>query len=659
MTLHSGFKMTNIFYLNKTLVVIVFFIAQCNLLLSQGKPEKPNRLGRELGITQAKDSSEKPLPKISEYLIISSENDTTYVDTTLSIKKEYKFNYLRKDEFGLIPFSNMGQTYNSLTHNFQNTSLMPGIGARAKHYFFWEVDDVNYYRVPTPLTELFFKTAFEQGQTTDAFFTINTSPQFNFSIAYKGLRSLGKYQHILASSGNFRFTTNYQAKNERYFMKTHIVTQDLLNQENGGLQDDNVQYFETGDPEFLDRSIFTVNFENAENLLKSKRFYLDHNYYLISKTDSLSKNKLSIGHIMSFEDKYYQFDQTSSDSYFGQSNASTGLKDRSSLEYFYNQFQLNYSNNIIGNLQFNVSNSNYNYGYDKVAVLNGNTITNRLKGNVFAAGGKYLKQYRGFQLDGDFGVNLTGNLSGNFLKATASFKLNDEIAGSATLNHSSKSPNFNALLYQSNYENYIWQNNFNNTETQQLAFQLKYKSLANITVDLNTITDYVYFKKDETTLQVEPFQNNSTITYLRVKLENELKLGKFALNNTILYQNTQDNNNVLNVPDFTTRNTLYYSNHLFKKAMFLQTGVTFNYFTKYYMDAYNPLLAEFYVQTEKEYGAFPRLDFFVNAKIRQTRIYFKAEHFNSSFTGYNFYSAPNYPYRDFTVRFGLVWNFFL
>ncbi|NCQ16004.1 MAG: putative porin, partial [Flavobacteriales bacterium] len=24
-----------------------------------------------------------------------------------------------------------------------------------------------------------------------------------------------------------------------------------------------------------------------------------------------------------------------------------------------------------------------------------------------------------------------------------------------------------------------------------------------------------------------------------------------------------------------------------------------------------------------------------------------------------YYSAPNYPYRDFVVRFGIVWNFFM
>jgi hypothetical protein len=92
--------------------------------------------------------------------------------------------------------------------------------------------------------------------------------------------------------------------------------------------------------------------------------------------------------------------------------------------------------------------------------------------------------------------------------------------------------------------------------------------------------------------------------------------------------------------------------------MFVQTGVIFNYFTKYYINDYNPVIAEAFVQNQTKVGAFPMLDFFINARIRQTRIFIKAEHFNAGFTGNKFYTAPNYPYRDFMVRFGLVWNFF-
>ena len=126
-----------------------------------------------------------------------------------------------------------------------------------------------------------------------------------------------------------------------------------------------------------------------------------------------------------------------------------------------------------------------------------------------------------------------------------------------------------------------------------------------------------------------------------------------------MYQNVKDDGQSFNVPELITRNTFYYANHLFKKALYLQTGVTLNYFTKYNMNGYDPLLSEFYTQNDTQIGDFPRLDFFINAKIRQTRIYLKAEHFNAAWTGYNYYSAPNYPYRDFIVRFGLVWNFFL
>tara|TARA_R110002050_G_scaffold273113_1_gene417014 strand:- start:263 stop:2212 length:1950 start_codon:yes stop_codon:yes gene_type:complete len=646
-------------------LVLIFFLMGITLpsMAQVKKQKKTSRLSKELGLSKGKDSvngSGEKLAKIEDYLIISHTNDTTYVDTTLSIQKEYKFNYLRKDNFGLMPFSNLGQTYNRLTYNFKNTSLMPSFGARAKHFNYMEIEDINYYRVPTPLTELFFKTAFEQGQLADSFFTVNTSPQFNFSIAYKGLRSLGKYQNILASTGNFRFTTNYQTKNKRYNVRAHIVTQDIMNQENGGLQDENIEYFETGEEEFLDRSILEVNFQNAESMLRGKRFHLDHNYKIIKKKDSLSKNKLSIGHIMSFEDKYYQYDQsTAQTDFFGDAFKSSKLQERVTLENFYNQVNLNYSNNIVGDLQFNISANNYNYGYNKLVGLNGVNITNRLKGNIYSAGGKYHKQYKGFDLQGEAGVNVSGDFDGNFLKANATFKLNEDITAIASISHSSKAPNYNFLLYQSNYINYNWQTGFNNTETEQIAFQLKSKKIANISVDYTTINDYAYFKKDETTSRVKPFQNSGTINYLRVKLEKEIRVGKFALNNTVLYQNVKDADSTLNAPELTTRNTLYFASHLFKKAMYLQTGVTLNYFTKYNMNAYDPVLAEFYVQTEQEFGEFPRLDFFVNAKIRQTRIFFKAEHFNSAFTGYDYYSAPNNPYRDFTIRFGIVWNFFL
>lgn len=664
----------------KKIVLIIFIVNFVQFTVAQDTPlikandaesiPKSSKPTNSSTKASKKNSSEKDdedkKAKISDYLIISHVRDTTYVDTTLSIKKEYKYNYLRKDNFNRIAFANIGQTYNTLSKDVYSSKLMPLFAARARHFNYMEIEDVNYYHVPTPLTELLYKTAFTQGQLLDAFFSVNTSPQLNFSIGYKGLRSLGKYQHALTNSGNFRFITSYKTKNKRYLVNAHAVIQDLLNRENGGLTDANVDFFKSGDEEFNDRSVLAVNFEDAESELIGKRFHLDHRFNIIKQNDSLSNNALNINHIMSFEDKYYQYDQVTANAIFGDAFQTSGLWDKVTLEHFYNQLQLNYSNTSLGDLQFNLSNNNYNYGYNKLVVLDNNTITNRLKGNVYFAGGKYKKQIKGFILKGDLGVNISGDFTGNYLKAEAAYQFNPDLKVTAQINQSAQAPNYNTLLYQSDYINYNWSNNFENVNTKQIVFKVRSKKWLNATIDLSTVNNYVYFTKTptislvgETINLVKPFQNDKTITYLRAKVNKEIRFRNLTLDNTVLYQNVNDENNVFNVPEIITRNTLYYSNEIFRKAFFLQTGITFNYFTAYNMNAYDPVLAEFYVQNEQQLGAYPRLDFFLNAKVRQTRIYFKAEHFNAAFTGNDYFSAPNYPYRDFTIRFGLVWNFFL
>jgi hypothetical protein len=564
-----------------------------------------------------------------------------------------------------MPFANMGQTYNTLTYNTIENYSVPLFGARAKHFNYMTNSDVNYYEVPTPWTRLTYKTGFGQGQMLDAFFTVNLSKQFNFSIAYKGLRSLGNYQNALASSGNFRFTTSYKAKNERYRFKAYTVMQDILNQENGGISNEDILNFESGNEEFLDRSIFDPNFENAENILKGKLFYLDQSYNVVKKSDSLPKNSLSIINTISFEDKYFQFSQTTPvPEYFGDS-FNNNINDKVTLENFKTSVGLKYSNHTLGELIVAVNYTDINYGYDSVVLFpNEIIIPNRIRGSFVGAEASYSKTYKGFNIEGNGGLNLSEEFVGSFLNGIINLKLFDDVSLSGGININSRLANYNYLLYQSDYINYNWYNfdRFKNVNAQQLNFSIKSEKYLNADLDISNIDNYAYFNLEEQVDGVNiirPKQYNEPLQYLRLKVQKEFRLGNLALDNTIMFQNVVSDEDVLNVPTFIARNTLYYSNQLFKKAMTLQTGVTLNYFTKYKMNGYDPLLAEFYTQNQTELGDFPRLDFFVNVKIRQTRIFLKAEHFNSSFTGYDYFSAPNQPYRDFTIRFGLVWDFFL
>lgn len=631
--------------------------------------DRPKKMDRHQGRSRYEDSLTKSVigelklqnkkAVIKDYLIINKNNDTTYVDTTLTIQKEYKFNYLRRDNFGLMPFSNVGQTYNSLSADFSEHSTLPLFGARARHFNYMEEDDIYYYRVPTPLTELFWKTAFEQGQILDAFFSVNTSPNLNLSIAYKGLRSLGNYQHILTSTGNLRFTTNYTTKNRQYKMRAHMVFQDLMNEENGGLRQDELENFTSGDPDFLDRSVFDPNFENAQNILRGKRFYLEQSFEITKATDSI--NHLTVGNITSFEDKYYQFDQDNRSDIFGDAFRSSQLSDRATLEYFRAMGYVQYENKILGRARFAVSFNSTNYGYDNIVQLEDEFIPNRIKGNTLSVEGQYEKKLGRFDFQGQLKANISGLFTGNDLQASAQYDTQGTFDLGASLHLNSRSPNYNKLLYQSDYINYNWNNSddFENLNLRQLAFHLKSKKLFDADLELINIDNYTYFAYDELAEGVKPFQAGENLNYLKIKIGREFKVGKFALDNTFMYQKVTNGDDILNVPEFIARNTLYFSSHVFKKALFLQTGITLNYFTEYNMNAYDPVLAEFYIQNGQMFGGFPRLDFFLNAKIRQTRIFIKAEHFNSSFTGYDYFSAPTYPYRDFGIRLGIVWNFFL
>ena len=596
----------------------------------------------------------KVKPTVDLYKIYTLQKDTTYVDTSLTIQSEYKYNLLRKDIFGLLPFANEGHTYNTLNFGLIDKSSFPNFGFTAKHFNYIETKDINYYSVPTPLSDLYFKTVMEQGQTLDAFLTVNTKPNLNFSIAYRGLRSLGKYVNNLTSSGNFRFTTSYFTMDKRYILNAHFTGQDISNQENGGIV--NLEEFETSEEPFNERERIRVFFTNATSLLKGNRFFIDQSF----KLNKTNPNSLVFTHQFNQEYKFFQFTKPTINERFGNSFTNS-INNKTRYNHFYNKFGVAYKTKNYGDLEFFVDDNNYNYYYNSVVYdSNGNvTVPNSISDRINMIGGNYSYLINKLKVRLQMAQSISDQSISN-IEANASYKLNDDYSFQFKYQKLNSLPNLNFTLYQSGYVEYNWSNNFKNEKLNQFEFSSQTKWL-NLSATYKVLNDYLFFDNqtnDINRLIVKPVQYDKTINYLSVRANKEFKIWKLALDNTLLYQSVDQSNNVVNVPQIVTRNTLYFTDYVFNKAMLIQTGVTFQYFSKYYANDYNPLLGEFYVQNERKIGDFPMLDFFINARVKQTRIFLKAEHFNSAWTGYDFYSAPNYPYRDFMVRFGLVWNFF-
>jgi hypothetical protein len=608
-------------------------------------------------------------PPITDYLIISQRRDTTFLDTTLTIQKEFKFNYLRKDNFELMPFHNIGQPYNRLSRSYNMELLSPRLGASARHSNYMEIDDVYDYYVPTPLSDLYFKTVVNQGQQSDMLFTTNLSPQFNFSISYKGLRSAGNYVNSLTSTGNFKFTSNYFTKDKKYRLRLHTTFQDLLNEENGGLDPASLEGFINEDDNFDDRGRLETNLDNAESLLEGKRFYIDQDYEILGDRDSTSYYSARVYNKMYYEDKFYRYSETSpTTSFLGAAYTSGRINNQTDLKEGKIELGLTYDHHILGFFKAGLARKKFNYGYNRAIQLVDNTISNRLIGELYQFHAEFDKRIGKFDFNATGGLNVAGDLDGQFLKAIAGYQWND-VAINASLAINSRAPDFNYLLFQSDYINYNWQNSFNNVKKQELNFNAVSKKYFDLDITLSTIQDQVYFMEQTvvngsdviTGYNARPFQADFATAHLKVKLHKEFTFFEhFGMDNTVMYQQVSQDDLVTNVPEFTTRNSLYYTNRFFKNdALQLQTGITFKYFTSYNMDGYDPVLGEFYVQDREEFGNYPLIDLFVNAKVRQTRIFFKVEHANAPFAEHNYFSAPRVPFRDLTIRFGLVWNFFL
>ena len=647
---------------------VVFFLCFFPFFLSAQIKKKDSEKPRQSLIGKPK-SAKDSVATVDMYKIITFDRDTTFVDTSLTLKKEYEVNYLRKDNFGLLPLNNDGQAYNILDFGLTKFNPFPEMGFKGKHYAYVEAEDVNYYHVATPYTDLMYRSVVEQGQTLDALITLNTSDNLNFALGYKGLRSLGRYINQLSSNGIFRFVTSYNTKDKRYMLRLHFTGQDFTNQENGGIT--NTSFFESGQPPYTQRERLDVYSRDGKSVLKGNRYFVDHTFRL----NKDNPNSIVFHHQFNYENKFFEYSQPTYVARYGESY-STSINNKTRYNRMYNMLGAAYTNETVGKIEFYLEDFNYNYFYRSIIIGSNGAIEtpNSLSDRINTYGARYTYQKDKWKGSVLFSNSITNQSLAN-IDASARYIFDKKNSITARYQNMNKLPDNNYTLYQSDYKNYNWPRqtstgligDFKNEKINSFEFEAKTQWL-NASVQYTIMNDHLYFggtiaEGNQTsisvdTLYVTPMQASNTINYLSVKAAREFKFGKFALDNTFLYQNVQQTGNVLNVPAFVSRNTLYYSDRVFKNALFFQTGITFQYFTKYYANDYNPIVGEFYTQNAKKIGNFPLFDFFINAKIQEFRLFIKAEHLNSSFSGYNYYSTPTQPYKDFTLRFGVVWDFF-
>jgi hypothetical protein len=641
---------------------------------------------------------------VSDYKIMYLDGTEKVVDTSLSLEGEYTFNFLREDYFEYLPLPNMGEGFNKLGYNFHDQPFTPQMGARVKHFGYFEKEDIPYYEVPSAYTELFFKSTFQQGQFLDTSLAINTSPRFNIAVSFRGFRSLGKYVSALSRSRQFRLSTQYQTYNQRYRLRMHQTTQSLENEVNGGLTNDSVYFFEnapnyveadeSGNPVldedgneqivfydgFLDRNRLGTQIQ-ADNVLEGKRYFMEHRYQMLPVAKDTTVYKMAVGYSASLENKKYKFNQNRPGAYFFENYEVSNVRDSTSFNTLENKLYIQYKDKALGQFQLDLYHHNWDYSLGSKEYEKDTLLSNQIKTSQLAAQARWQKEL--------FGVTTSamGYQSLNKDYATQAFTLDikrplvKDILLGASYKYRSQPLNFNFYLAESDYKIYNWDNtHLENQQFNTRSVFISHPKWGRIQGEWTSIDNFT-FLNNTTRLRdlnekfsVEVLQTDKKIDYFKARLDQRIDFGNFSWVNNVQYQKVNQEEDpdailsgplALNVPEWLIRSTLMLTSSIFNKALFFQTGATFVFFTDYYADQYNPLLAEFVTQNNTKIGEYPRVDFFFNAKIKSSRIFLKLENISAPIehlididTPYDYYAAPFVPYRDFSIRFGLIWNFF-
>ena len=99
---------------------------------------------------------------------------------------------------------------------------------------------------------------------------------------------------------------------------------------------------------------------------------------------------------------------------------------------------------------------------------------------------------------------------------------------------------------------------------------------------------------------------------------------------------------------------------LFRKKLFIQTGLDINYQSDYFGNAYMPVTQQFYLQDKQTIQGYAQVDVFADLRINRVRIFFKFAHANYRLPliKSNYYAAPGFAGMGRVLAFGVHWLLF-
>ena len=171
-------------------------------------------------------------------------------------------------------------------------------------------------------------------------------------------------------------------------------------------------------------------------------------------------------------------------------------------------------------------------------------------------------------------------------------------------------------------------------------------------VDFNVITNYIYFD----TLAFVRQNKGTAIGILRTGLGFDYRKGKFSTTNQIYYSESTGPD-LIRFPKIFANSRLAFD-LLYKKKLYIQTGIELHYKSGYYADAYMPAIQQFHLQDKQNIEGYLQADVFADLRINRVRLFFKFAHVNQGIFNGGYYASPGFAGMGRVLAFGVHWLLF-
>ncbi len=509
---------------------------------------------------------------------------------------------------------------------------------------------LNLYNVKSPFTKLFYATGTGKENFLSGVHAQKTN-NISFGIDFRIISSLGLYRHAKSSNTGGSIYAGYDHPNKRYGILGSFTFNRLKPQENGGIVHDSI-FEQNIEPT---RAGVNTRLSEAENKIKTNTLHFSQYFNPFFNANDTTK-KINFGtlvQIFSYERSDHVFSELEPDS----ANYSFFLKD--TLNSYDSTSYLKASNGIYWmNYSLHNQPKKSSYWFLKLGVMHEYAeVSDYLKTNFISqlipeAEIKYkLKKENEFGIKGRYissGYSQNG-FQGTLWTRIKPFKnLNHILQFSTSI--TSKMPDYFYSYYHGN--NYQWDNTnlvkILQTQTSIVYFSKNLEiGTSNFTINNQIFIDSRY----------QPLQYNQTLHYFQAYANVKLNYRSFHVITNIT--TTQGNNDTLMAfPNLTARQSIFFRFPLFKKRMQFQTGVDYTFLTKYYAPNYVPAIGEFVIQSNKQYGDFIYLNFFIGFKVKQFNAMVKVQNVTKGLLGYNYMMMPQYPMSDRLFKLIVSWRFY-